>query len=105
MAVAVVTDSAADMSAAQAREYGVEVVPLWVIFGNERLRDGIDISRDAFYRRFAESKELPHSEPLDAGGFETIFRRHVDAGRDVVAPIVGSKLSKTYENAAAAAAK
>jgi DegV family protein with EDD domain len=104
MGVAVVTDSAADMSAAQARECGVEVVPLWVIFGSERLRDGVDISRDAFYRRFAESKDLPRSEPLDAAGFEAVFRRHVEAGRDVVAPIVGSKLSKTYENAAAAAA-
>lgn len=105
MAVAVITDSAADMSAAHAREFGVEVVPLWVIFGNERLRDGIDITRDAFYRRFAETKELPRSEPLDTEGFEAVFRRHVDAGNECVVPIVSSKLSKTYEFAKAAAGK
>jgi DegV family protein with EDD domain len=105
MAVAVITDSAADMSAAQAREFGVEVVPLWVIFGSERLRDGVDITRDVFYRRLADAKDLPRSEPLDAAGFEAVFRPHVEAGRDCVVPIVSSKLSKTYENAKAAAAK
>ena len=105
MGVVVITDSAADMSAAQAREFGVEVVPLWVVFGDERLRDGVDITREAFYRRFAESKELPHSEPLDAPGFEEVFRRHVESGDECVVPIVSSKLSKTYESARAAAAR
>jgi DegV family protein with EDD domain len=105
MGVAVITDSAADMSAAQAREYGVEVVPLWVLFGSDRLRDGVDITREAFYRRFAESKDVPGSEPLDAAGFEDVFRRHVDAGHECIMLTVGSKLSKTYENAKAAAGK
>ncbi|HLX25653.1 MAG TPA: DegV family protein [Candidatus Cybelea sp.] len=105
MAVAVIADSAADMSAAQAREFGVEVVPLWVIFGEERLRDGVDISRAAFYQRFADTKELPRSEPIDAAGFEAAFARHVEAGQECVATIVSSKLSKTYENAKAGAAK
>ncbi|HVA32944.1 MAG TPA: DegV family protein [Candidatus Baltobacteraceae bacterium] len=105
MAVAIITDSAADMSSAQAREYGVEVVPLWVIFGDERLRDGVDITRATFYERLATAKVLPHSEPLDAAGFEAVFKRHVDAGDECVVPIVSAKLSKTYENAKAAAAK
>jgi DegV family protein with EDD domain len=104
MAVAVITDSAADVSAGQAREFGIEVVPLWVIFGQERLRDGVDITRETFYRRLAETKELPRSEPLDAAGFEAVFRKHVDAGKECVVPLVSSKLSKTYENAKAAAA-
>jgi DegV family protein with EDD domain len=105
MGIAIVTDSAADMSPAQAREYGVEIVPLWVIFGDERLRDGVDISRSTFYERFAAAKDLPRSEPLDEAGFAAIFAKHAQAGDEVVAPLVSAKLSKTYENARAAAAK
>lgn len=105
MSIVVITDSAADMSSAQAREYGVEVVPLWVVFGEERLRDGVDISRATFYERLAASKELPRSEPLDEAGFSTVFTKHVGAGNECIVPIVSSKLSKTYEHAAAAAAK
>lgn len=105
MGVAVITDSAADMSAAQAREYGVEIVPLWVIFGDERLRDGVDLTREQFYKRMAATKDLPRSEPLDTAGFEAVFRPHVEAGRECVVPIVSSKLSKTYEYAKAASEK
>jgi DegV family protein with EDD domain len=101
----ILTDSAADMSPAQARQYGVEIVPLWILFGDERLRDGIDISRATFYERFAQVKDLPRSEPLDEAGFAAAFAKHVEAGDQVVAPLVSSKLSKTYENAKAAAAR
>lgn len=105
MGVAVITDSAADMSAAQAQQYGVEIVPLWIVFGNERLRDGVDLTRATFYQRMAATKDLPHSEPLDQPGFEAIFAKHAAAGDECVVPIVSSKLSKTYENAKAASAK
>jgi DegV family protein with EDD domain len=105
MAVTVITDSAADVSAAHARDFGVEVVPLWVIFGEERLRDGVDITRATFYQRLASEKNLPRSEPLDAAGFEAVFAKHVDAGNECVATIVSSKLSKTFENAKTGAAK
>src|SRR5579862_621106 len=105
MAIAIITDSAADISPQQARDYGIEVVPLWVIFGEDRLRDGVDITRANFYERLAAVKDLPRSEPLDAAGFEAVFAKHVAAGDECVVPIVGSKLSKTYENALAGAAK
>ncbi|MBV8489254.1 MAG: DegV family protein [Candidatus Eremiobacteraeota bacterium] len=104
MAIVVITDSASDLPPAQARENGIEIVPLWIVFGNERLRDGIDITRATFYDRMAQSKELPHSEPLDAAGFATVFSKHVEAGDECIVPLVGAKLSKTYENAVAGAA-
>jgi DegV family protein with EDD domain len=103
MAIVIITDSAADLPPAQAREFGIEIVPLWVIFGSERLRDGVDITRTIFYERLATVKDLPRSEPLDEAGFTTVFAKHVEAGDECVVPIVSSKLSKTYENAKAAA--
>lgn len=105
MGTVIVTDSAADISPAQAREFGIDVVPLWVIFGDERLRDGVDLTRAAFYQRFATVKDLPRSEPLDEAGFAAVFAKHVEAGHECVVPIVSSKLSKTYENAKAASGK
>lgn len=105
MSVAIITDSSSDLSPAQAREFGVEVVPLWIIFGNERLRDGVDIQRSVFYSRLAGVKDLPHTEPTSEEEFAAIFARYVTAGTDVVAPLISSKLSETYRNAAAAATR
>ncbi len=105
MATAIITDSAADISAEQAREFGLEVAPLWIHIDGERLRDGVDITRASFYARMAAAKDLPSSEPLDAAGFTAIFAKHVDKGDECVVPIVSSKLSKTYENALAASSR
>jgi DegV family protein with EDD domain len=105
MAVAVITDSAADISATLAREHGVEVIPSWIVFGRERLRDGVDITRDAFFHRMARSWKPPHTEPVEVGDFEAAFLKHVEAGNECVVPVVSAKLSKTYENACAAAAR
>jgi DegV family protein with EDD domain len=105
MGVLVITDSTSDVSLEQAREYQLEVVPIWVLFGEERLRDGIDITRANFYDRLAAAKVLPRTEPPEPAVFEAAFARAVESGHEVVAPLISSGVSKTFENAAAAAAK
>jgi DegV family protein with EDD domain len=105
MGVTVMSDSTCDMSPAQAREHNLEVVPIWIIFGDERMRDGVDITRQTFYQRLAAAKELPRTEAPEAAVFEAAFARAVESGNEVVAPVVSSSLSETYKNAAEAAAK
>ena len=105
MGVVVVTDSSSDLSGASVREYGIDVVPLWIVFGEERLRDGVDIQRSTFYSRLASAKDLPHTAPIQEAEFAAVFARHVGAGNDVVAPVISEKLSETYKHAVAAAQK
>jgi DegV family protein with EDD domain len=105
MGVTIVTDSTCDMSAEQAREHRIDVVPIWIVFGSERLRDGMDITRSNFYERLAASKGLPRTEAPEATVFEAAFTKAVESGNDVVAPVVSGGLSETYKNAAEAAAK
>jgi DegV family protein with EDD domain len=105
MGVTIMTDTTSDMSPAQAKEFGIEVVPLWIVFGTERLRDGVDIQRTVFYTRLAAAKELPHTEPADESTFAASFGAAVNAGNDVVATVISSHLSETYKNAVAAASK
>ena len=105
MGVVVVTDSSSDLSSASAREYGIDVVPLWVVFGEERLRDGVDIQRSEFYTRLGQAKDLPHTAPIEEAEFAQVFARHVAAGNDVIAPVISDKLSETYKHAISAAQK
>lgn len=105
MGVTIVTDSTCDMNAAQAREHGIDVVPIWIIFGSERMRDGVDITRANFYARLAAAKDLPRTEAPEAAVFEAAFARAVESGNEVVAPVVSMGLSETFKNAAEAASK
>src|SRR5690606_2849116 len=61
MPVRIVTDSSADRSADEARELGVEIVPLSIRFGSEEFKDGVDLSTSEFYERLTSSAELPET--------------------------------------------
>jgi DegV family protein with EDD domain len=101
--VSLVLDSTADITPDDGRALGVEIVPILVVVGEQRLRDGIDIDRTALYRRMETVKELPTTEPPSVQAFAEAFKRQVDAGNDVVAMTVAAKLSGTYANACEAA--
>ncbi len=105
MAVAIVADSTCDLSRSEAAGLGVDLVPIIVRFGDKEYHDGVDLLLTDFYIKLDPNGELPVTSPPPESDFEAAFKRHVDAGREVIAPIVSAKLSKTYERAMAAAAK
>jgi DegV family protein with EDD domain len=51
MTVRIVTDSTCDLPAETIARYGIYVVPLYINIGNQGLLDGIDISREEFYKK------------------------------------------------------
>lgn len=103
MAVAVVTDSTSDIEPARAEELGIEVVPLFVIFGDKSFRDYVDLSRRDFYVKLASETVLPTTSQPTAQMFEDAFRPHVEAGDEVVCVVISSKLSGTINAARSAA--
>ena len=101
---AIVLDSTSDFFDARDRHSNMRIVPLYVLFDGEALRDHVDIGPAAFYERLASSKTLPTTsqptpadflacyEELRAAGFARIWSLHLT-----------SKLSGTYESAVRAA--
>jgi DegV family protein with EDD domain len=102
-AVAVVTDSTSELDPAMQASYGVDVVPLFVNFGETRYRDTIDLTRDAFYDKLRDEAVLPTTSQPTSAMFEDVFRRHVEAGRAIVCLTIMSLLSGTINAATAAA--
>ena len=103
-AVAVVTDSTSELDPAMQARYGIDVVPLFVNFGERRYRDTIDLTRDAFYDKLRDEAVLPTTSQPTSAMFEDVFRANVEAGRPVVCLTIMSLLSGTI-NAATAAAR
>ena len=104
MTVRIVTDSTADMPAEMAQELGIPVVPLSVVFGEESLKEGIEISHDVFYERLARAKALPTTSSPSVGDFLDTYRDVLKETDEIVSVHVSSKLSATYSNATQAAA-
>ena len=64
---AIVLDSTSDFVDAPERHANMRVVPLYVLFDGEPLRDHVDISSEQFYERLASASTLPTtSQPTPA---------------------------------------
>jgi DegV family protein with EDD domain len=102
LAIAIVTDSTSDIEPARAAQLGIDVVPLFVVWGDKSYRDYIDLSRSEFYQKLATEPVLPTTSQPTAQMFEEAFRPHVEAGREIVCIVLSSKLSGTINAAQSA---
>ena len=101
--IVVVTDSSAYIPEEAQGGLDIPVIPLWLIWGEERLRDRVDIDPPTFYRRLRADKTIPTTSQPSAGEFEGFFRQVAVGGADaIVAIFISSKLSGTIPNAQAA---
>lgn len=104
MTVRIVTDSTSDIPVEMAQELGIPVVPLSVVFGEESLKEGSEISHDVFYERLAHARDLPTTSSPSVGDFLDTYRDVLKETDEIVSVHVSSKLSATYSNATQAAA-
>lgn len=102
MTVKIVTDSTADIPAEVAREFDLTVVPLYVHFGAEVFKDGVDIDADEFYRRLTTGHVLPKTAAPSPGDIGEVYSRLCKEGHEVVSLHISSKLSATYNSASLA---
>jgi DegV family protein with EDD domain len=100
--IKIVTDSTAYLPETMVRKHDIRVVPLYVHFGNDAFREGVELSNDEFYARLKESPALPTTSQPSAGEFHAVFQKLVEAGHEIITLTISSKLSGTWNSAMAA---
>ncbi len=97
--VRIITDSTSDLDQAVQQQWGIDVLPLTVNFGDEHFQDGVDITVEEFYRKLEQSAEPPTTSQLGPHTFVTKFEPYLAAGDDIVCLHLSSSLSGTYQSA------
>jgi DegV family protein with EDD domain len=99
--VAIFTDSASDMDPAEAAASGIHIVPLFVNFGAETFRAGVDLTTEAFWERMtAPDAPFPTTAASSPGDFKEAYEAAFDAGAEAIVSIhVASTLSGTIKSA------
>ena len=100
--VAVIADSSADLPDAVLDRHRITLVPLQVMFGPETFRDRVELRPEEFYRRLRTSKELPTTSQPTPGEFIRVFRDARQEAHEIVAVLLSSGLSGTFQSAVAA---
>jgi fatty acid kinase fatty acid binding subunit len=101
---AIVIDSTADFPDAQARYPNWRVVPLYVSFGTESYKDGVDLTAAQFYERLRTSPALPTTSQPTPGDFLAAYEELAAYDR-ILSIHIAASLSGTFQSAGTAAAE
>jgi len=99
---AIVIDSTADFPDAQERFPNWRVVPLYVNFGTQSYKDGVELTAHEFYERLRTSPELPTTSQPTPGDFASCYAE-LGAYERILSIHLASNLSGTYQSAVSGA--
>ena len=91
----VVTDSTADLPKELIKKYGIKVIPVNVILDGKTYKDGVDISRESFYSRFDDYREMS-TEPIKYEDYALQFMQMVKDYGEIIIIHCSSHLSKNH---------
>ncbi len=105
--IKIVTDSIANLPPEVARDLEIAVIPAYVTFDNETLREDIDITSTEFFKRLAASPTLPVTSQPSVQDFETLYRKILTdhPGVTIISLHISAQLSGTLASARQAAAR
>ncbi len=100
--IAIVTDSTSDLPKEVVEREGIQVVSTYINIGQDSLRDGVDITREEFYRRLPALPESPKTASPAPGEFVTLYDRLLQTASHVVSIHLANQLSGVYAAATVA---
>ncbi len=103
--IKILVDSASDITLKEAERLGINLVSMTINFGDKEYLDGIDITSKEFFEKLIESDTLPKTSQINEVAFEEKFDELTNDGSEVLAIVLSSKLSGTYESAIRASKK
>jgi DegV family protein with EDD domain len=99
---AIVLDSTADFPDASDRFVNWRVVPLYVNFGTDSFKDGVELTAHEFYERLRTSPQLPTTSQPTPGDFLAAYEELGQYER-ILSIHIASNLSGTFQSAGTAA--
>jgi DegV family protein with EDD domain len=105
MMVKIVTDSLGDIPAEAAKELGITIIPLNVLFGEEVYRDGVGLTTDQFYQKLATSQVAPTTQIDSLDVFVQTYDKLAEETDQILVIANSQKISASYEAMVEAADK
>lgn len=102
--IRIMIDSGSEYLPKEAQAKDIEVLPIVTNVGGNDYRDGFDLGRDEFFELLEETGQFPTTSQITPHVFATKFKEALDAGDEVIAIILSSALSGTFQNACMAQA-
>ena len=90
-------DTSSDYTVEEAKELGMELIPIHITFGEIDYKDGYDLKKDKFYELLTASEEFPKTAQPAPQDFVDVFETAKENGDELICLLLSSKLSGTYQ--------
>jgi len=97
--VKIITDSLGDVPSEVAKELGITVIPIYVRFGTETYRDGVDMTTEQFYEKLVNTKILPSTAVPPLGDFVEVYDKLAKETGEILVITISHKLSAIHDAA------
>jgi DegV family protein with EDD domain len=101
--IALVTDSACDLSPELIDRYQIHLLPINIYFGANHYLDKITMRPEQFYRRIDEAGDYPKTAQVNETAFKSLYTRLAGYYDAVIAVHLTAKFSGTYFSSCKAA--
>ncbi|MCL2373174.1 MAG: DegV family protein [Defluviitaleaceae bacterium] len=100
-----ISDGGCDFTKEEVQKHNIDIIPFYVMLdGNTYLKEGVDITKDEYFKRLKEDKNLfPKTAQPNPQDYVDIYTPHLKAGKDIISLTISSKFSGTYNSATLAA--
>lgn len=105
MSVRIVTDSTCDLPAQRAQQSGIRVVPLYINIAGKGYLDGVEITREEFYRRLPEYTPPATTAVSSPEMYKQVYNELAAEGADEILSLHISTSLSAVLNAAEVAAR
>lgn len=99
----IVTDGAADILPEWEKEYGIDMIPVNILFGEKSYLQSVELDNEGFYKLVDESKRIPKTSQPSPHQFVEFYRKVAQKGDTILSIHITAKLSGTYASAVSAA--
>lgn len=102
--IAIITDSTCDIPQTLVEQYGIKIIPQFIIWGDQQYRDRVEMTPEQFYSRLVTDPIHPTSSQASAADFQNLYDQVTHEGaEEIVVLTVSSAMSGTYQSAMNAA--
>ncbi|MBQ2391773.1 MAG: DegV family protein [Clostridia bacterium] len=103
--IALITDSASDISILDAERYNIDVIPFKFTIDGESFL-GTELVDEALYEKMEAAEGIPTTSQITMFDFSQLFEKYAaDGYTDLIVTLINSEGSATYNNAVFAAEK
>lgn len=96
-------DSTCDLSPELVETCGIGITPLYIVMGEQTLRDGLDVKPADLYRRFRDTGKLCQTAAVNVADYIAFFKEQLQTHDAVIHFTISSDMSGCYQNACIAA--